>query len=249
MAPEFRDVHCLLAELCSPEATDDDDSDPSVSSSVNDYIEAEDESDNENDGEDDPDISMGYSSEAHTDDDSQHSQYNPPSIPELDDGEGQPSKKLEMIVQVMGYEFVNAYLTSIQANEQAGDSAVLEYTIARDTAKLVISAPQIAATVEDYGGAELRHYNRQRKWAPASNFPRPVIFEFKRTPQNVAPQHLAEVWKSLQQRLKWLGVETANDLEKLDSRFLDFVIWTGQIFWCHGRYDSTRLVPQAYFRG
>lgn len=72
---------------------------------------------------------MLLSSEADTNDDSENSAFYPLSIPELDDGEGEESKKLEIEVQVMFYEGPKAILTSIRMHELADDSPALEYTI------------------------------------------------------------------------------------------------------------------------
>lgn len=93
---------------------------------------------------------MLQSSEAtHSDDGFEHSQYYPPSIPDLDDGKGEELEELKIEVQVMGYEFTKAVLTSIRMNEVADDSAALEYSISRDTDKLASKSPSITSTVED----------------------------------------------------------------------------------------------------
>lgn len=146
----------------------------------------------------------------------------------------------------MGYELANAVLTSIRMNEPVDDMApALEYSISRDTDVLELKVPPIKSTVEDDGGADLRRYNTRGQWVDEGKVPRSLIFEFKSTPRNVAPQHLAEVLKVLQQRFKWLGVKSVADLQMLDERFLKVCLLSGQ-----GKYFGVMFahIPKVWCR-
>lgn len=135
-----------------------------------------------------------------------------------------------------------AILTSIRMHELADDSTTIDYTISRDTGKVVFKVSSIPNIVEDDCWIEMRQYNRQRKRSRVYKVPRPAIIESK---SNVAPQHTAEVLKPVQQRVRWLGVTTVADLEKLDTRFLDFLVLSGQgKYLRHGRPDPKPLVSQ-----
>lgn len=95
---------------------------------------------------------MCYSSEALSEEDSQHSHYRPPSIPEKDDGEEEESNPLENLVQGMNDEFAKTLLTCVRMIESVDDSPALEYCLSRNSHSLVLKQPSLKCTVEDDGG-------------------------------------------------------------------------------------------------
>lgn len=129
----------------------------------------------------------------------------------------------------MGYELAKAVLTTIRMNDPLNDMApALETSISRDTGVHELKVPPIKRTVEEDDGTDLRRYNRLGQWVTDGKVPRPLTFVFKSTPRNIAPQHLAEILKLLQQRFQWHVVKTVTDLQRLDERFFQVCLLSGQ---------------------
>lgn len=87
--------------------------------------------------------------------------------------------------------------------------------------------------------------NEQGCWVQVIDIPRSVTFEIKRKIRNVFPQHVSEVLTSAQQWFAWLGVKTLADLDRLDDKFLDYCLVSGQ-----GKFIGVMFahIPKIWFR-
>lgn len=138
-------------------------------------------------------------------------------------------KALEIEGQVMWLNFVEALLVlDRRCHPLSKDAPLLEACISRHSGVLVMKWLGIRCIVEDDGGGSAKMYNAHGCWTKVAGIPRIQPWECKRGKIDATPQITAEMIMLMQERLHWLGITTPAELEKMDDKFFNVVLFSGQ---------------------
>lgn len=136
---------------------------------------------------------------------------------------------LEIEGQLMWFNFAEAVVAlHRKCHPPSKDAPLLEVSISRHSGVLELTGLGIECIVQDDGGGSAKMFNKRGCWTTVAGIPRLHPWECKRIPKQVAPQHTAEIIMEVKDRLEWLGIKTAAELEKMNDKFLDVCLFSGQ---------------------
>lgn len=136
---------------------------------------------------------------------------------------------LEIEGQLIWFNFAEAVIAlHRKCHPPSKDGPVLEVSISRRSGVLEMKGLGIKCIVQDDGGASAKMFNTRGSSTTVGGIPRLHPWECKRVPKQVAPQHTSEMIMEMRDRLDCLSSKTPAELEKMNVKFLDVCLLSGQ---------------------